>query len=206
MQVTSQDNFSRDCLQAATPDENSEYPYLHTQTPEMVLYSASKRFDTPESSSEDLQIAALARILGETGTGLQKLYTSDPSTATSESHRATESSGIQHGYHDAGHQTDPTSVPSQVGDDNEFPSDKSDYGSSKDRLPGCDSRTNSDPIEDLRQTPPAEVLDVIGSHFQYKSELEEFQDPVNEEEGQAIEDRKAHTAGNCHQVIVDIRC
>ena len=171
----------------------------------MALYSASKRFDTPESSSEDLQNAILARYLGETGTGLQKLHTSDPSTATSESYRATESSGIQHGYHDAGHQTDPTSMPSQVGDDKEFPSDKSEYGSSNDRLPACDSRTNSDPIEDLRKTPSEEVLGGIGSHFPYESELEGFPIPVNEEEGQAIEDRVAHTTGNCLQVIVDIR-
>ena len=171
----------------------------------MPLYSASKRSDTPESSSEDLQTAAFSRYLGETGTGLQKSHTSYPSTATSESHRATESSGIQHGYHDASHQTDPTSMPSQVGDDKEFPSDKSDYGSSNDRLPACDSRTNSDPIEDLRKAPSAEVLDGIGSHFQYESELEEFQNPVNEEEGQAIEDRVAHTTGNCLQIIVEIR-
>ena len=171
----------------------------------MSLYSASKRPDTPESSSEDLQTAALARYLGEIDSGLQELYTSYPSTATSESHRTTEPSGIQHGYHDAGHQTDPTSMPSQIGDDKEIPSDKSEYGSSTDRLPACDSRTNSDPIEDLRTTPPAGVLGGIGSHFQYKSELEEFRNPVNEEEGQAIEDRVAHTAGNCLQVIVDIR-
>ena len=166
----------------------------------MSLYNASKRSDTPKSSSEDLQTAALARYPGEIGTGLQKVYTSYPSTATSESHRATESSGIQYGYHDAGHQTDPTSMPSQVGDDKEIPSDKSEYGSSNDRLPACDSRTNSDPIEDQ-----AEVLGGIGSHFPNESELEEFQIPVNEEEGQAIEDRVAHTTGNYLQVIVDIR-
>ena len=91
-------------------------------------------------------------------------------------------------------------MPSQVGDDKEIPSDKSEYGSSNDRLPACDSRTNSDPIEDQ-----AEVLGGIGSHFPNESEPEEFQIPVNEEEGQAIEDRVAHTTGNYLQVIVDIR-
>lgn len=169
----------------------------------MPPYSASKKSATPESSSEDLQTAALARYLGETGTGLQKLYTSYPSTATSESHRATESSGIRRGYHDAGYQTDPTSVPSQVGDDKHIPSDESDYGSSTDRLPASDSRTNSDPIEDLRTTPPEEVFGGIGTRFEYDRELSEFHHPVNEEEGQAIVNRVAHTTGKCLHVIDD---
>lgn len=169
----------------------------------MPLYSASKRSDTPESSSEDLPTAALARYLEETGTGLQRLCTSYTSTATSESPRATESSGIQHRYHDAGYQTDPTSMPSQVGDDKEIPSDKSDYGSSTDRLPACDSRTNSDPIEDLRTTPPEGAFGGIGSRFEYKRELTEFHHPVNDEEGQAIVNKVAHATGKCLQVVVD---
>ena len=170
----------------------------------MPPYSASKRSDTPESSSEDLRTAALAKYLEETGTGLQKSCTSYPSTATSESHRATESSGIQHGNHDAGYQTDSTSMPPQVGDDKEIPSDKSDYGSSTERLPACDSRTNSDPIEDLRTTPPEGVFGGIGSGFKYDRELKEFHHPVNDEEGQAIVNRVAHVTGKCLQVVVDI--
>ena len=171
----------------------------------MPLYSASKTSGTPESSFEDLRTAALARYLEETGSGLQKYYTSDPSTVTSESHQATESSGIQHGFYDTGHQTDPTSVPSQVGDAKPIPSDESDYGSSTDRLPACDSRTNSDPIEDLRTTPPAEGFRGIGDRFNYDGELEEFHHPVNDEEGQAIVNRVAHTNGECLQVIVNAR-
>ena len=162
----------------------------------MSFYGASKRSDTPESSSEDLRTAALARYLEETGSGLQKYYTSNPSTVTSESHEATESSGTQHGYHDAGHQTDPTSIPSKVEDDKPIPSDESDYGSSTDRLQACETRTNSDPIEDLRTTVPAGVFGGIGSHLGYDRELREFHHPVNEEEGQAIVNRVAHTTGD----------
>ncbi len=171
----------------------------------MPPYSTSKSFGTPESSSEDLPTAALARYLEETGSGLQKYNTSGPSTVTSESHQATESSGIRHGYHDAGHQTDPTSVPSQDGDAKPIPSDESDYGSSTDRLPACDSRTNSDPIEDLRTTLPAEGFRGIGGHLEYDMELEEFHHPVNDEEGQAIVNRVAHTNGERLQVIVNGR-
>ena len=175
----------------------------------MPLYSASKRSDTPESSFEDLQTATLARYLEETGSGLQKHYTSDPSTVATESHRATESSGIQHGYHVAGHQTDPTSAPSEVGDLKSIPSDESDYGSSTDRLPACDSRTysepNSDPIEDLRTSLPAEGFRGIGSRFKYDRELKEFHHPVNDEEGQAIVNRVAHTNGECLRVVVNVR-
>ena len=170
----------------------------------MPPYSASERSYTPESSLEDLRTAALARYLEETGTGLQRLCTSDPSTATSESPRVTESSGIRHGNNDAGYQTDPTSMPSQVGDDKEIPSDKSDYGSSTDRIPACDSRTNSDPIEDLRTTPPEGVFGGMGSGFKYDRELKEFHHPVNDEEGQAIVNRVAHAAGKCLQVVLDI--
>ncbi len=171
----------------------------------MSLYSAPKRSDTPESSSEDLHTAALAKYLQETGSSLQKYYTSNASTVTSESHQATESSGVQHGYHDAGHQTDPTSIPSMVGDDKPIPSDESDYGSSTDRLQACESRTNSNPIEDLQTTLPAEVCVGIGSGFEYDTELTEFHHPVNEEEGQAIVNRVAHTSGECLQVIVNVR-
>lgn len=171
----------------------------------MPFYSASKRFDTPESSSEDLQTAPLAGYLGEIGIGPQKSPTSYPSTVTSDSHRATESNGIPHGYHHAGHQTDLTSMPSQVGDDKHIHSDESEYGSSTDRLPGNDSRTNSDPIEDLRTTPPEEVFGGIGSRFEYERELKEFHHPVNEEEGQAIVNRVAHTTGKCLQVTADTR-
>lgn len=170
----------------------------------MPPYSASKKSDTPESSFEDLQTAALARYLKETGSGLQKYYTSDPSTVTSESHHATESSGIQHGLYDAGPQTDPTSAPSQVGDAKPIPSDESDYGSSTDRSRAFDSRTNSDPIEDLRTPLPAEVFGGIGSRFEYDRELTEFHHPVNDKEGEAIVNRVAHTNGECLQVIVNV--
>ena len=171
----------------------------------MPLYSASKIFGTPESSSEDLQTAALARYLEETGSGQQKYHTSDPSTVASESHQATESSGIQHGYHDAGHQTDPTSMPSQVGDDKPIPSDESEYGSSTNRSQACDSRKNSDPIEDLRTTLPAQGLSGVGGRFEYDRELKEFHHPVNDKEGQAIVNRVANTNGECLQVIVNVR-
>ena len=171
----------------------------------MPPYSASKRSNTPESSLEDLQTATLARYLKETGSGLQKYYTSGPSTVTSESQHATESSGIQHDLYDAGPRTDPTSAPSQVGDAKPIPSDESEYGSSTDRSRAFDSRTNSDPIEDLRTPLPAEVLGGIGSHFEYDSELTEFHHPVNDQEGEAIGNRVAHTNGECLQVIVNVR-
>ena len=171
----------------------------------MPLHSASATSDTPESSFEDLQTAALARHLEETGSGLQNYYASGPSTVTSESHHATESSGIQHGLYDAGHQTDPTSVPSQVGDAKPIPSDQSDYGSSTDRSLAFDSRTNSDPIEDLRTPLPAGVFRGMNSRFEYDSELTEFHHPVNDEEGEAIVNRVAQTNGECPQVIVNVR-
>ena len=162
--------------------------------------SASKRSDTPESSSEDLQAAALARYLGEIGIGPQKLHTSHPSTVTSESHQTTETSGVPHGF-----QTDPTSMPSQAGDDKQIHSDESEYGSSTDRLPASESRTNSDLTQDLRGTPPEEVFDGIGSHFEYRLESTEFHHPVNEEEGRAIVNKVAHTTGRSLQVTVDKR-
>ena len=200
--TTSQKVTSRQQDQTKTANN---LPYLPTQTLKMSLDSASKRSGTPESSSEDLQTATLARYLKETGIGLQKYYTSGPSTVTNESHQATESSGIQHSYHDAGHHTDPTSVPSQVGDLKPIPSDESEYGSSTDRLPACDSRTNSNPIEDLRTPLPAEGFGGIGTHFNYDTELEDFHRPVNDEEAKAIGDRVAHTKGECLQVIVNVR-
>ena len=171
----------------------------------MPPYNASKRFDTPESSLEDLHTAALARYLEETGSGLQKYYTSGPSTVTSESQHATESSGIQHDLYDAGHQTNPTSVPSQVGDAKSIPSDESEYGSSTERSRAFDSRTNSDPIEDRRTPLPAEVLGGIGSHFEYDRELTEFRHPVNDQEGEAIGNRVAHTNGEYFQIILSVR-
>ena len=171
----------------------------------MPPYSASKRSDTPESSLEDLQTATPARYLKETGSGLQKYYTSGPSTVTSESQHATESSGIQHDLYDAGPQTDPTSVPSQVGDVKPIPSDESEYGSSTHRSRAFDSRTNSDPIEDLRTPLPAEVLGGIGSHFEDDSELKEFHHPVSEREDEAIVNRVAHTHGACLHTIVNVR-
>ena len=166
----------------------------------MPPYSASKRSDTPESSSEDLQPAALAGYLGEIGIDPQKLHTSHPSTVTSESHQATETSGVPHGF-----QTDPTSMPSQAGDDKQIHSDESEYGSSTDRLPASESRTNSDLIQVLRATLPEEELGGIGSHLECQSESTEFHHPVNEEEGRAIVNRVAHATGKCLQVIVDIR-
>ena len=166
----------------------------------MPPYSAPKRSDTPESSSEDLQLAALAEYLGEIGIGPLKLHTSYPSTVTSESRQATETSGVPHGF-----QTDPTSVPSQAGDDKQTHSDEAEYGSSTDRLPVSESRTNSDLTQDLRATPSEEVFGGIGSHFEYRTESTEFHHPVNEEEGRAIENRVAHATGKCLQVIVDIR-
>ena len=173
----------------------------------MPPYTASKRSNTPESSLEDLQTAALARYLEKTGSGLQKYYTSGPSTVTSESQHATESSGIQHDLYDAGPQTDPTSVPSQVGDAKPIPSDESDYGSSTDRSRAFDSRTNSDPIEDRRTPLPAEVLGGIGGRFfEYDSDLTDFHHPVSEREDEAIVNRVAHTNGECLQVIVNVRC
>ena len=171
----------------------------------MPSYNASKGSDSPESSLEDLQTAALARYPEKTGSSLQKYYTSGPSTVTSESQHATESSGIQHDLYDAGRQTNPTSVPSQVGDAKSIPSNESDYGSSTDRSRAFESRTNSDPIEDLRTPHPAEVLGGIGSHFDHDSESTEFLHPVSEREDEAIGNRVAHTHGECLHVIVNVR-
>ena len=155
----------------------------------MPPYSASKRSDTPESSAEDLQPAALAGYVGEIGIGPQRLHTSYPSTVTSESHQATETSGVPHGF-----ETDPTSMPSQAGDDKQIHSDEAEYGSSTDRSPASKSRTNSDLIQDRRAE---EELGGIGCHLEYKSESTEFHHPVNEEEGRAIENRVAHATGKC---------
>ena len=166
----------------------------------MTPDSAPKRSDTPESSSEDLRLAALAEYLGEIGTGLQKLHTSSLSTVTSESHQATETSGVPHGF-----QTDPTSVPSQAGDDKQIHSDEAEYGSSTDRSPASESRTNSDLAQDLRAIAPEEVLGGMGTHLESSPEPTEFHHPVNEEEGRAIVNKVAHTTGRLLQITVDKR-
>ena len=161
----------------------------------MSFHSTATVPESPESSSEDLQTASLAKYLQETGNSLQQEYTSTLSTATTVSHQATESSGIQHSYYAAGYPTDPTSSSSVQGSDKQFPSHQAEYGSSTGPTPASGSRKNSDPTEELPTLPVADGFGQIGSHLEYGGEIEEFHHPVNEQEAQAIVLRVAHTTG-----------
>lgn len=159
---------------------------------------------TLESSEEDLRTAALARYLLATGSGPQEMFATDDSTITSETHQITESSGNQPEQRVAEHETDQTSVPSELGKEKPTDSNESLYDSGSEPAPPSKSSTsNSDEfMRDLPKPSAKNKITEMGRHLKLANELDtgpQFHQPTNERQAKAIQDKVKRTHGNCPQ-------